>query len=302
MGASFSVLPSSDALLMGSLDRSLSNGCDLFLKDDLARDVFIEYIKLGDWKDKVGDSSASHLADINTTALRRLSMSVFSNFIFPSSPSEIAVQIIETRRDNYNSSSTQNTNDTVDMRFKIRNILLAAIFPMFLESEIYLEYVERKAMEAKVDIQLPPDRVKDNSTREERLDDLFCDGDSMIASDIVSQAVSTVDESELGLLLSSGRWFANLLASVENLNFSVSIATARAERRGFPLIYVNKAFEQLTGYTRQEAVGRNCKFLQSEWTEKEQLEIMVRALATAQPVKVAITNCRKDGSGKDSSG
>ena len=140
MGSSISVLPSSDALFMSSMDRSLSNGCDLFLKDDLARDVFIEYVKLGEWKDKVGDSTASHLADKTKLSLKRLSMSVFSNFIFPSSPSEIATQIIETRRDNYYSSSTPTTNDTPEMRFKIRNILLAAIFPMFLESEMYQAY------------------------------------------------------------------------------------------------------------------------------------------------------------------
>lgn len=300
MGASFSVLPPSDGLFMSTLDRSLSNGCDLFLKDDLARDVFIAYIKLGEWKDKVGDSSASHLADQTKISLKRLSLSVFSNFIFPSSLSEIATQIIETRRDNYNSSSTPTTNDTADMRFKIRNILLAAIFPMFLESDMYQEHVERRAMEAKVDIQLPPERITDYSTREERLDDLFSGGEPAIASDIVFEAASSVDESELETLLASGRWFANLLASVENINFSVSIATARADRPGFPLIYVNKAFEQLTGYSRNEVVGQNCRFLQSEWTEKEQIEVMVQALATAQPVKVAVTNCRKDGSGERS--
>lgn len=53
----------------------------------------------------------------------------------------------------------------------------------------------------------------------------------------------------------------------------------------------------LSGYKRSEIVGQNCRFLQGKSSEKEQIQLMSRALATAQPIKLALTNRRKDGSG-----
>ena len=35
-----------------------------------------------------------------------------------------------------------------------------------------------------------------------------------------------------------------------------------------PLVYVNPAFEQLTGYAAAEVLGRNCRFLQGEDTDQ----------------------------------
>ena len=292
MGASLSVLQPTDALLMSVMDRTLSKGCDLFLKDGAARDVFIEYAKNGEWKEKIGTTSNLFAKDMES--LKRLSVSVYSNFIFPSSPSDIASMIIAKRAETCFSPRTQ---DLEDSKKKIRDILLAAIFPVFLESKEYQEWVDEQVVTAEVEIVLPPERVKDRSTREERLDFLFCESSPMNVKDIVTQAASSVDNEELQFLLSSGKWLANLFSAVENLNFCVSLATARAERPGFPLIYVNKAFEHTTGYKRQDIVGKNCRFLQSEWTEKDQISIMANALSKAQPVKVAITNCRKDGTG-----
>jgi hypothetical protein len=43
-------------------------------------------------------------------------------------------------------------------------------------------------------------------------------------------------------------------------------------------------------------VGHNCKFLQSATSEDSQIQKMTEALKSAKPVKVALTNTRKDGS------
>lgn len=63
-----------------------------------------------------------------------------------------------------------------------------------------------------------------------------------------------------------------------------------------PIIAVNKTFEQLTGYTEEELVGRNCRVLAGPETERAESDVLSRAIATATPQVVELTNYRKDGS------
>ena len=42
------------------------------------------------------------------------------------------------------------------------------------------------------------------------------------------------------------------------------------DMEGAPIVYANKAFERLTGYTSEDIVGRNCRFLQG--VDREQPE------------------------------
>ena len=63
-----------------------------------------------------------------------------------------------------------------------------------------------------------------------------------------------------------------------------------------PLIYVNDTFVELTGYTREEAVGRNCRFLQSEDTRSEPVAELRAAIQEGRPTTVELRNYRKDGS------
>ncbi|PCR91175.1 PAS domain-containing protein [Natrinema ejinorense] len=63
-----------------------------------------------------------------------------------------------------------------------------------------------------------------------------------------------------------------------------------------PLIYANEQFEQLTGYAREDAFGRNCRFLQGPRTEPEPLAEMRAAIDAERPCTVELRNYRKDGS------
>jgi len=51
----------------------------------------------------------------------------------------------------------------------------------------------------------------------------------------------------------------------------------------------------LTGYGREEILGRNCRFLRGERTEPAQTEMLRNAIAAMQPVMVELINYRKDG-------
>ncbi|MFM5884615.1 MAG: PAS domain-containing protein [Novosphingobium sp.] len=62
-----------------------------------------------------------------------------------------------------------------------------------------------------------------------------------------------------------------------------------------PIIACNSAFMQLTGYSRGEILGRNCRFLRGERTEPEQTAMLRDAVAQRRAVMVELINYRKDG-------
>ena len=62
-----------------------------------------------------------------------------------------------------------------------------------------------------------------------------------------------------------------------------------------PIVFTNGAFLDLTGYTRDEVIGRNCRFLQGADTDHGTVEELRRALAEHKAVAVDILNYKKDG-------
>jgi PAS domain S-box-containing protein len=62
-----------------------------------------------------------------------------------------------------------------------------------------------------------------------------------------------------------------------------------------PVVYANDSFCRLTGYTRGEILGRNCRFLQGPATDPAAIARIRHAVANCQPVELDIRNHRKDG-------
>lgn len=62
-----------------------------------------------------------------------------------------------------------------------------------------------------------------------------------------------------------------------------------------PLIYVNSGFEQMTGYTSAEVLGKNCRFLQGPQTDKGAADEIRRAIRQDRSCVVEILNYRKNG-------
>ena len=62
-----------------------------------------------------------------------------------------------------------------------------------------------------------------------------------------------------------------------------------------PVVFVNDSFCQLTGYAREEIVGRNCRFLQGPQTDPKTVASIRRAVAEERPIEIDICNYRRGG-------
>ncbi|MEG4402486.1 PAS domain S-box protein [Microcoleus sp. N9_B2] len=76
---------------------------------------------------------------------------------------------------------------------------------------------------------------------------------------------------------------------------STGVTISDATHPEHPIIYCNPAFESMTGYRRQEIIGKNCQFLQGSDTDPVAVEIIRQALQTKSECKVILKNYRKDG-------
>ncbi len=63
-----------------------------------------------------------------------------------------------------------------------------------------------------------------------------------------------------------------------------------------PIVFVNNAFLKLTGYTRFEVLGRNCRFLQGPETNPAAIDRIRDAIRQQVDIRVDLLNYRKDGS------
>ena len=66
----------------------------------------------------------------------------------------------------------------------------------------------------------------------------------------------------------------------------------RSER---PLVYCNRAFREITGYSEDELIGRSIRLLQGPDTDPDTVEAIRSALKTGQPASVEVLTYRKDG-------
>ena len=80
------------------------------------------------------------------------------------------------------------------------------------------------------------------------------------------------------------------LAATSN---GIIIADARLAHN--PVIYVNPAFEQITGYSATDVIGQNCRFLQRTDNQQPALNELRLSIQSGTSYKVVLRNYRKDG-------
>jgi PAS domain S-box-containing protein len=105
---------------------------------------------------------------------------------------------------------------------------------------------------------------------------------------VVFTDVTDLERAEADLVL--------LRNAIARLNDIVLITEGTPiEKPGPRIVFVNEAFERLTGYASQEALGNTPRMLQGPGTDRAALDRIRAALAAGQPVREELLNYAKDG-------
>lgn len=91
--------------------------------------------------------------------------------------------------------------------------------------------------------------------------------------------------------------YLRLLESViTNANDAVLVTEAQsADGDGPNIVYVNEAFNKMTGYTVEEVIGKTPRILQGPKTNKKELSRIREALKRHETIEVEIVNYKKNG-------
>lgn len=87
---------------------------------------------------------------------------------------------------------------------------------------------------------------------------------------------------------------SNLLQRIVDAS-NDGIVIAEQEGQDNILIYVNPAFERLTGYSREEILYRDCRFLQNGQADPAVRQALREALDKGEASRQVVLNFRKDG-------
>jgi PAS domain S-box-containing protein len=80
---------------------------------------------------------------------------------------------------------------------------------------------------------------------------------------------------------------------IESMNAGVVISDA--QQPDMPIVYCNSKFQELTGYTAAEIMGRNCRFLQAEDRQQPAIQEIREAIQARRNCYVVLKNYKKDG-------
>lgn len=81
--------------------------------------------------------------------------------------------------------------------------------------------------------------------------------------------------------------------AIESANSGIFLVDAQVE--GKPITYVNSAFSQMTGYSREEVLGQHYRTFSCPQANHSEFAALCKAFADRQPCQVVLKNHRKDG-------
>lgn len=86
----------------------------------------------------------------------------------------------------------------------------------------------------------------------------------------------------------------NFLEAINSMGVGLTVVDAK--KRHLPLIYINQGFTKMTGYNKKDVLNKNCRFLQGDGTNQNELNKVRKAIKEKAATSVILKNYRKDGS------
>ena len=130
------------------------------------------------------------------------------------------------------------------------------------------------------------------------------DGANRFAEGALEHRVKATGDDELGELAAALNAMAERRQRVEEelrlregaiAESDNGVAIADPNQPDYPVVYVNRAFEEMTGYPAEEAIGQNCRFLQGGDRDQAALEEVRASIREGRRCKVVLRNYRKNG-------
>ncbi|KAK1747706.1 TWIN LOV 1-like protein [Skeletonema marinoi] len=85
----------------------------------------------------------------------------------------------------------------------------------------------------------------------------------------------------------------NLISSIQNSQQCFIITDPSLHDN--PIVYASDDFLTLTGYSQDQVLGRNCRFLQGNETSQEKVDLIRKAVKVGEDVSVTFANYTSDG-------
>ncbi len=113
---------------------------------------------------------------------------------------------------------------------------------------------------------------------------------------ILERMYGTIINEMLGVLII--RSIANKELLFEALDYTrAGVLITDPQQEDNPIIYANQGFFDMTGYSAAEIMGQNCRFLQGEETDKQEVMKLKQAIEKRESSSVILYNYTKDGTG-----
>jgi PAS domain S-box-containing protein len=113
---------------------------------------------------------------------------------------------------------------------------------------------------------------------------------------ILLSTAAFLDEAELTAHLHKSSLFEDAHGAITSSSFAIAICRAQSQKpNDRPVLFVNKAFEKMTGFAAKQIVGQNLQLIVGAETEKLQLDRMALAMLEQKDIKLILTLYKRGG-------